>query len=77
MTQASIPFDDYNPPFKGRGSVTKQELCEAYNFSLQTLGRLLNKQYYSILSELGYNKRSNILSPKIINKFIELYGEPL
>ena len=76
MSQTTIPFD-YKPPFEGKGSVTKQELCEAYNFSLTTLGGLLNRQYYSILKELGYRKRSNILSPKIINKFIDLYGEPL
>jgi hypothetical protein len=75
--QETIPFDDYKPPFKGMGAVTKQELCEAYNFSLRTLGRLLNSQYYEEIKELGYNKHSNILSPKVINKFIDLYGEPL
>lgn len=74
--QQNIPFD-YEPPFKGKGSVTKQEVCEAYNFSIQTLGRLLNKKYYTVLSELGYTKKCTIISPKVINKFVELYGEPL
>tara|TARA_R110002126_G_scaffold289552_2_gene444701 strand:- start:2432 stop:2659 length:228 start_codon:yes stop_codon:yes gene_type:complete len=75
MKQSTLLFNEQ--PFKGRGSLTKQEVCDAYKFSMQTLGRLLNHQYYVVLAELGYVKKSSILPPKVVNKFIELYGEPL
>lgn len=57
--------------------MTKQELAQAYNISRETLRKLLNKRYFEELSKLGYRKEDNYLSPCVIRKFYELYGEPL
>ena len=58
-------------------TIRKSELAEVYGISLSHLGKLLNKRYYDELVKLGYTKKVITLSPVIVRKFIELYGEPL
>lgn len=57
--------------------MTKKELRELYGFSKQTLATLLNKRYYTTLKQEGYVKTDNYISPKVLKKFYEIYGEPL
>ena len=56
--------------------MSKQELCFKYGFSLTTLASLLNDRYFDQLEPLGYRKNDKILSPKVLAKFFDLYGEP-
>lgn len=55
----------------------KSELAQKYNISLTTLRLLLNERYFIQLQPLGYAKQQQLLSPCVVRKFIELYGEPL
>jgi len=57
--------------------MSKYELAQKYNISLSTLRNLLNVRFYNELVPLGYLKRQIILSPCVVRKFIEMYGEPL
>lgn len=57
--------------------MSKSELANLYNFSISTLGRLMNKKYYSQLQEVGYCKTDQILSPKVVRRFMELYDKPI
>lgn len=45
----------------------KYEIAERIGVSTSTLSNWLNIKYYKELSELGYEKNSRLLSPKIIN----------
>lgn len=63
-------------PFYGKGTITKEQLSRKYCISKRHLSYLLNEKYYDQLMPLGYEKKSIILSPKIVNKFIEIYGQP-
>jgi hypothetical protein len=56
--------------------MNKKQLTEKYNISLVTLNKLLNKDFYNELSILGYKKKDRLLGPKVIRRFLELYGEP-
>lgn len=51
-------------------------MCQAYGFSSKKLWQLMNIEYYHELSAVGYKKESQIIPPIVLNKFIELYGEP-
>lgn len=55
--------------------ITKADLAAKYGISRETLRVLLNEKYYLQLSEVGYEKNSRLISPKVLNKFIEIYGE--
>lgn len=55
---------------------TKQQLCRLYGISRETLRVLMNVDFLDELKAVGYKKASNILPPKVLNKFFELYGEP-
>jgi hypothetical protein len=57
--------------------MTKKELANLYGISAGTLKNLLNVRYFSILEPLGYQKNQIILSPAVVRKFKEIYGEPL
>lgn len=57
--------------------MTKKELALKYGISTSTLRKLLNNDFYSQLSELGYHPQQRLLAPCVVRKFIELYGEPL
>ena len=76
MSQTTLPFYE-DSPFKGKGTVTKQMVCSAYQFSRSTFASLFNVRYFKQLESVGYTKESVIISPKVINKFVEIYGEPL
>lgn len=70
-------MEDLDKPFKGTGTLTKAELRDIYNISATTLANLLNVKYFAQLQPLGYIKDSKILSPVVLKKFMEIYGEPL
>lgn len=55
----------------------KQELAREYNISGTTLRALLNDRYYELLKNVGYRKTDQLLSPRVVRKFKELYGNPL
>ncbi|MCO5258684.1 MAG: DUF4248 domain-containing protein [Crocinitomicaceae bacterium] len=57
--------------------LSKKELAQKYGISAGTLNNLLNNRYYELLTPLGYEKQQKLLSPCIVRKFIEIYGEPL
>lgn len=57
--------------------LSKKELAQKYKISLTTLQRLLNCRYFDLLKPLGYEKNQKLLSPTVVRKFIEIYGEPL
>lgn len=77
MSQQQFAFNEETNPFKGKGSVNKKDLCLEYRISYATLGKLLNTVFFEELKEVGYTKYQSILSPKVIQKFVELYGVPL
>lgn len=56
--------------------ITKAYICEKYHISRETLRVLLNERWFIELTAVGYLKNSRIISPKVYQKFIELYGEP-
>jgi hypothetical protein len=58
-------------------TVSKQQLCNLYGISRETLRRLLNVVFFEELAAVGYKKTCNLLSPKVYRKFTDLYGEPL
>lgn len=55
----------------------KNELADLYNISISYLRRLLNVVYKEELEAVGYEKNCKTLSPIVLRKFFELYGEPL
>lgn len=55
----------------------KKDLKNLYGISHSTLRKLLNVTFYDELKPLGYQKDNRILSPCVVRKFIELYGEPI
>jgi len=57
--------------------MSKKELSNLYNISRGTLAYLLNVKYFKELQTVGYNKDHKILTPKVVKKFVELYGRPL
>lgn len=57
-------------------SYTKQELANLYGISRSTLKTLFNKTYLKELEAVGYQKSQQIVSPKVLKTFYELYGEP-
>lgn len=61
---------------QGRKSITKSELAEMYGISRETLRRLLNIRYYERLESAGYKKTTRIIEPKVVQVFIDIYGEP-
>lgn len=58
-------------------AISKSILASKYGISVDTLGNLMNGNYFKELTEVGYEKEMKILPPIIIRKFIELYGEPI
>ncbi len=70
-------MEDNQQPYKGKGSITKQEICQMYAISDQTLRNLFNKRYFEQLKAVGYSKQNKIITNRVFLKFIELYGEPL
>lgn len=56
---------------------TKAELCQYFGFSRSTLHRLLNVKYFNELAQCGYEKNQIILPPKVVRKFIEIWGKQL
>lgn len=59
-----------------QGTITKAELCEMCGFSSSTLRRYMNQMYFEDLKKVGYKTTQQILTPKILEKFFELFGEP-
>lgn len=60
--------------------MTKYDLLKLYekdNLTQRKLGDLLNKRYYEELAPLGYVKTAHDVSPKVVRRFFELYGEPI
>ncbi len=55
---------------------TKAELANKYNMSADALRELLNVRYYETLKELGYKKTCKIIPPRVVRKFVEIYGKP-
>ncbi len=58
-------------------TIRKSELADIYGVHRKYLSVLLNQVYYDELVKVGYNKTCKTISPMIVRKFIELYGEPL
>lgn len=58
-------------------AISKSILAARYGFSTQTLCNLLNGKYFEELEKVGYEKTQKLLSPHVVRKFLELYGEPL
>lgn len=57
--------------------MSKGQLAELYDISRETLRKLLNQRYFEELKEEGYEKNQKILSPRVVNKFKEIWGAPL
>jgi hypothetical protein len=57
--------------------MSKSELALKYGFGATKLQKLLNITHYEELEKVGYQKSDQILSPNVVRKFMELYGEPL
>jgi hypothetical protein len=64
-------------PYKGKGTITKSEICGMYSFSRATLHKLFNRRYFERLKAEGYSKNSKIISNRVFKKFTEIYGEPM
>lgn len=60
-----------------KNNLSKAELANLYGLAPSTLRKFLNVHFFKDLKAVGYNKRMQTLTPKIVRKFIELYGEPL
>lgn len=57
--------------------VSKKTLRLKYGLDRHTMDYFMNVQFYDELVKVGYkNKKSKNLTPLIVRKFIELYGEP-
>lgn len=54
---------------------TKKLLCQHYSISRKVLGNYMNEIYFDELSLVGYRKEMRVLPPKVVRKFIELYGK--
>lgn len=57
--------------------MSKSELAQKYGISMSTLKVLMNKRYFKDLEAVGYQKTHQLLSPNVVRKFMELYGEPI
>jgi hypothetical protein len=57
--------------------MTKKLLALKCGLSRSILGKYLNVYFIDELTEVGYSKEMRILTPAVVRKFIELYGEPL
>lgn len=57
--------------------MTKAQLAAKYSISPSTLRKLMNVTFFDELKEVGYNTRQIILSPNVIRKWEEIYGEPI
>jgi len=57
--------------------MSKKELANLYKLSRGTLAYLLNVRFYKELQVVGYNKEHKTLAPKVVRRFIELYGQPI
>ena len=56
--------------------VSKKTLRAKYGLERQAMDQLMNVQFFEELQKVGYtNKKSKNLSPRVVRKFIELYGE--
>jgi len=73
MTSQQLPEHANNI----RGSITKQEVKQLYNFSCSTFKRLFNDRYFDQLAAVGYEKNSILIPNKVYQKFKEIYGEPI
>ncbi|RFC54860.1 hypothetical protein [Brumimicrobium aurantiacum] len=62
---------------KTRGTITKAEICDLYEFSGETLRKILNVHLYEELKPLGYKKRCKLVPNVVYRKFQEFWGEPL
>lgn len=58
-------------------TVTKSELANRYKISSDKLRKLMNVVFLDDLKQVGYDINSVLLSPKVIEKFIECYGAPI
>lgn len=58
-------------------SCNKYQLSQMYGISSNSLRVLMNEHYFDDLQAVGYRKNMKILPPKVIEKFKEIYGEPL
>jgi len=56
-------------------AITKKELAQKMGISPSTLHYYLNKRWYDILKEYGYQKRQKILSVKQLNRISEIWGD--
>ncbi len=56
---------------------TKKLLAQKCGLSRSVLGKYLNVHFIDELIEVGYSKEMRILTPAVVRKFMELYGEPL
>lgn len=54
----------------------KSELAELYGMHPSRLRKLMNGDFKEELELVGYKTTQQILSPKVVNRFFELYGEP-
>lgn len=57
-------------------SITKQQLRLIYGLEPKTLQRLMNVTFYEELQKVGYVKTCVTLSPRVVDEFIKLWGEP-
>ena len=55
---------------------SKKWLRQQYGFGTTKLCRLMNRVFFEELVQVGYKKSDQDLSPKVVRKFFELYGEP-
>jgi hypothetical protein len=57
--------------------MTKKLLGQKYGLSPQMVKYYLNSHFIEDLEAVGYSKEMRILPPKVVRKFVELFGEPL
>ena len=64
------PYDVKRDPSRGK-TLLKSELAERLNISTRTLYKWLNEEYYEEIKLLGYKKGGKILTPKVVNVFLD------
>jgi len=61
-----------NKPFTK--PLRKKELARILDVSPSTLQSYLNVRYYHLLKDLGYEKNSRILWPRVLNELVRILG---
>ncbi len=56
---------------------SKSQLALMYQISPGKLRTLMNDTFFTELEAVGYHKRAILLSPLVIEKFTECFGEPI